>query len=173
MEDSASDSSEHRTCSDGRSTPLHRRSQMLTFPSRLHVARTLLLDAGWNWIRFTEEEWFCKQWMGRCVVMSIIKDVWSPEAVASSRSSDENSRSIIEFICGRKPRYALENPRSSSLEESNKRIPPSSSPTATNEFAIGGQHPAQCIEKNVLQLTVAGSIAKRKCQLSLISITGT
>lgn len=76
--------------------------------------------------------------MGLCVVISIIRDVWSPDAVASSMSSDENSRSMIEFMCGRKPRYASVKPASSSIEESNSRIPPSSSPTATSEFASCG-----------------------------------
>src|SRR5262245_3075268 len=67
--------------------------------------------------------------------MSMTSVVWSPEAVASSKSSDENSKSIIEFICGRKVRYACENPFLSPLAESSNLIPPSSSPTATRLFA--------------------------------------
>jgi hypothetical protein len=73
--------------------------------------------------------------MGFRVVISITRDVWSPDAVASNMSSDEASRSIMEFTCGRNPRYASVNPASSSIDESSSRIPPSSSPIATIEFA--------------------------------------
>jgi hypothetical protein len=64
-----------------------------------------------------------------------MSEFWSPEAVAKSLSSDENSRSMIEFVCGWKDKYAFENPALSSFAESINRMPPSSFPMATREFA--------------------------------------
>lgn len=114
----------------------HRMSHICTFPSRPHVARTLSFDPGWKRTCLIDDSCPVRQATVFCVGMSMIKLVWSPDAVASRASSFENVRSMIALSCGWKERKALEKPTLSSLAESISRIPPSSSPMAMSEFAV-------------------------------------
>ena len=76
----------------------------------------------------------------------MIRDDWSPEAVANSRSSGEKARSRIALLCGRKVRYAFSNLGLPPLAVSISLTPPSSSPIAIKEL--------------VLQLMVQNGIAR-------------
>ena len=79
--------------------------------------------------------------------------VWSPDAVARSRSSGEKARSSIALECGLKVRYAFENSGFAFWSVSRSRTPPSSSPMATREFATeNGQLGIIIYERVVLSL---------------------
>ena len=65
----------------------------------------------------------------------MIWELWSPDAVANSKSSGEKARSSIALAWGRKARYAVVNLGFPSFALSSSLIPPSSSPIATRELA--------------------------------------
>lgn len=117
------------------SEPWHRRSHIKMLPSRPHVASTLSLDPGWKRTCLMEDSCPARQAIDFCVRISMIKPVWSPDAVARRVSSLEKLRSINALSWGRSERKALEKPTLSSFAESIRRTPPSSSPMAMREFA--------------------------------------
>lgn len=128
-------SSETRMSWTGPSKPLHLRSHIWTLPSRLEVAITLSLLPGWKRTCFTEDTCPAIVKVVRWVGISMIRALWSPDAVANSMSLEEKDKSRMALWCGRKLRYAVENPGFPSLADSSSRTPPSSSPMATSEFA--------------------------------------
>ena len=71
--------------------------------------------------------------------MSIMRAVWSPDAVASSKSSEEKAMSMTAFECGCNERCV--EAKFEHLESIN-RTPPVSSPIAASEFVL------QVVEQN-------------------------
>ena len=133
----ASPSSETWNFWTGASRPLQRRSQIWTLPSRLQVARTLE-ESDWKRVCFREDEWPAMVYTVRWVGMSMTWPVWSPDAVARSKSLGEKARSRIALEWGLNVRYAFRNSGLAVWSVSRSLTPPSSSPIATREFA--GKH---------------------------------
>jgi hypothetical protein len=91
-----------------------------------------LSSPGWKRTCFSEPWRFSSTALVFCVGMSTRRAVWSPAAVASVESSDENSKSMRAFLCWLHFKWAFLN--LAPLAESMMKMMPGSVPMATNEF---------------------------------------